>query len=81
MLTENQQRGIELANRVIADPSLLTQLDDDTFIKFVISLTKISKDLGKEVFDLRENVSSENKILFWEAIGILMPICNEEELL
>lgn len=71
-MTANQQKGIELANKVIADPSLLKQLDDTTFIKFIIALTNTSKDLASKVFDLRENVSAQNKILFWEAMGIIM---------
>lgn len=71
-MTTNQQKGIELANKVIADPSLLKQLDDTTFINFIMALTKTSKDLASKVFDLRENVSAQNKILFWEAMGIIM---------
>ena len=66
-----RQVAIELANKVIANPSLLEQLNDDTFIKFVIALTNHSKELAYKVFDLRPNIPSQNKVLFWEAVGIL----------
>ena len=64
-------KGIELANQVIADPTLLKVLNDDTFIKFVIALSIKNKDLAIRVMDLREDVPAQNKILFWEAVGII----------
>ena len=66
-----KEKAIELANRVINNPELLKQLNDEIFIKFVISLTNYSKPLAHKVFDLKSDISSQNKILFWEAVGIL----------
>lgn len=65
-------KALELGNRVINNPRLLEQLDEDTLIKFVVCIAKYNKSLASQVFDLRYNeVSAQGKVLFWEAVGIL----------
>lgn len=66
-----REKAIELANRAIANPKLLDKLTNDTFIKFVIGVSNHSKPLAHKLMDLKPNIPSECKILFWEAVGIL----------
>lgn len=69
------EQAQKLGNQVLANPSLLNQLDEDTLIKFVISLSKYDKPLACKVFDLRSaDISAQNKILFWEAVGLLLEV-------
>lgn len=70
-MKSNKEIAIILANRTIGNPKLLDQLNDDTFIKFVIGISNHSTELAHKVMDLRENVPAQNKILFWEAVGII----------
>jgi len=66
------EKAQKLGNQALANPSLLNQFDEDTFIKFVISISKYDKPLANKVFDLKAaNVSAKNKVLFWEAVNIL----------
>ena len=67
------QKAIELANRAIGNPSLLNQLPEETYFKFVMGIAVFDIELAKEVEALRPFTTSQNKILFWEAVGILMP--------
>jgi hypothetical protein len=69
------EQAQKLGNQVLADPSLLNQLDEDTFIKFVISLSKHDKPLAQKVFYLKSaDISAQSKILFWEAVDLLLEI-------
>ena len=62
----------ELGNRALNNPSLLDQLDEDTFIKFVVCMSKHDKSLALRVFDLKyDKISAQGKVLFWEAVGML----------
>jgi len=70
-MKSNKDQAIRLANRVIADPKLLEKLNDDLFIRFVIGISNYSTELAHKVMDLRQDIPAQNKVLFWEAIGIL----------
>ena len=62
----------ELGNRALNNPSLLDKLDEDTFIKFVVCMSKHDKSLATKVFNLKyDKISAQGKVLFWEAVGIL----------
>jgi hypothetical protein len=68
-----KEKALELGNQAINNPSLLDKLNEDTFIKFVVGISKYNKSLAYKVFDLKyDKISLESKILFWEAIGILV---------
>jgi len=67
-----KDKAQELGNRAINNPSLLDKLDEDTFIKFVVCISKHDKSLASRVFDLKyDKISAQGKVLFWEAVGIL----------
>jgi hypothetical protein len=67
-----KDKAQELGNRAIDNPSLLDKLDEDTFIKFVVCISKHDKSLASRVFDLKyDKISAQGKVLFWEAVGIL----------
>ena len=67
-----KDKAQELGNQAINNPSLLDQLDEDTFIKFVVCLSKHDKSLASKVFDLKyDKISAQGKVLFWEAVGIV----------
>lgn len=67
-----KDKAQELGSRAINNPSLLDQLDEDTFIKFVVCISKHDKSLASKVFDLKyDKISAQGKVLFWEAVGIL----------
>jgi hypothetical protein len=67
------EKAQKLGNQVLNNPKLLNQLDEDTFLKFVISISKYDKPLAWNVFDLKVNgLSAQNKILFWEAVGLVL---------
>ena len=67
------QKAIVLANRAIESPSILNELSEETHFKFVMGIAVFDIELAKEVEALRPFTTSQNKILFWEAVGILMP--------
>mgnify|MGYP006300545539 FL=1 len=67
-----REKTQELGNRALNNPSLLDKLDEDTFIKFVVCMSKHDKSLASKVFDLKyDKISAQGKVLFWEAVGIL----------
>ena len=67
-----KDKAQELGNRAINNPSLLDQLDEDTFIEFVVCISKHDKSLASKVFDLKyDKISAQGKVLFWVAVGIL----------
>jgi len=67
-----KDKAQELGNRAINNPSLLDQLDEDTFIEFVVCISKHDKSLASKVFDLKyDKISAQGKVLFWIAVGIL----------
>jgi hypothetical protein len=66
------EKAQKLGNQVLNNPELLNQLDEDIFLKFVISISKYDKPLAWNIFDLKvKELSAQNKILFWEAVGIV----------
>jgi hypothetical protein len=68
-----ETKAIELANKALSNPSLLINMPEDTFFKFVIGIAKYDKSLAMEVESLKPFTSPDNKVLFWEVVGILMP--------
>lgn len=67
-----KDKAQELGKRAINNPSLLDQLDEDTFIEFVVCISKHDKSLASKVFDLKyDKISAQGKVLFWIAVGIL----------
>ena len=73
MKESNKEKGIRLANQAIKNPELLELLDHDKYVDFVLGVAKYDTSLAKEIESLRPFVSSSAKLLFWEAVGILMP--------
>lgn len=66
-------KAIELANRALENPSLVNQLTEDIFFKLVIGISKYDRSLAMKVEELKPFTNSNNKVLFWEAVGILVP--------
>lgn len=67
-------KAIELANRVLKTPSLLDQLSEDVFFKLVIGISIYDRSLAIRVEELKPFTNSNNKVLFWEAVGLLIPL-------
>jgi len=73
-MTQQHIKAHALADRAIANPTLLNQLDDDTMIKFAIGVSKYDVDKAMQLMDLKyPDVKPSNMIRFWEAVGILIP--------
>lgn len=66
-------KAIELANRALENPSLINQLTEDMFFKLVIGISKYDRLLAMKVEELKPFTNNNNKVLFWEAVGILVP--------
>lgn len=66
-------KAIELGNKALSNPSLLINMPEDTFFKFVIGIARYDKSLAMEVESLKPFTSPNNKVLFWEVVGILIP--------
>ena len=73
MSTINREKGIELANRAIKNPSLLKQLNNSVFFDFVMGVARYDKSLAQKLEAIRPLTHASNKVLFWEAVGIIMP--------
>jgi hypothetical protein len=71
-----KETAFTLANRAINTPALLTQLNEETYLLFVIGVAKYHKELATKLENIRPLVSPQNKILFWETVGIIVPIEN-----
>lgn len=66
------EKANKLGNEALNNPKLLNLLDEDTFIKFVISISKYNKPLAWDIFDLKTStLSSQSKVLFWQAVGLI----------
>ena len=68
-----EERAIILANKALVNPELLETLPEDIMFKFVIGIALFDIDLAMKLEALRPFTDSKTKILFWEAVGILMP--------
>jgi|TARA_B110000967_G_C18316632_1_gene285526 hypothetical protein len=66
-----KDNAFNLATRAIKKPSLLDELTEDTYVKFVIGVALYHKDLAVKLDEIRSIGEPQNKILFWEAIGVL----------
>lgn len=69
-----REKAIELANRALQTPSLLNDLSEDVFFKFVMGISIYDISLAMQVEQLKPFTNSNNKVLFWEAVGILVPL-------
>lgn len=69
-----REKAIELANRALQTPSLLNDLSEDVFFKFVMGISIYDISLAMKVEQLKPFTNSNNKVLFWEAVGILVPL-------
>jgi hypothetical protein len=67
-----EEKAFRLANEAIETPSLLNKLDEETYLLFVVSVAKYHRDLAIRLEDIRPLVHPQNKVLFWEAIGIIL---------
>ena len=63
----------KLATKAIANPKLLEQLPTDTYETFVLSVAVFNKKLAMQLDDIKPITNASNKVLFWEAVGILLP--------
>ena len=68
-----KEKGIMLANKALANPELLETLPEDVLFKFIIGIALFDIDLAMRLEELKPFTNSSNKVLFWEAVGILMP--------
>lgn len=66
-----KEKALKLATEAIETPSLLNVLDENTYLLFVVGVAKYHKDLAFKLENIRPLVSSQNKVLFWEAVGII----------
>ena len=74
MNSSQSAKAHSLADRAIANPSLLKVLDDDQMIKFAIGVHKYAPEKAHKLMDLKYPiVKPANMVLFWEAVGILAP--------
>jgi hypothetical protein len=71
-----KETAFTLANKAINTPTLLTQLNEETYLLFVIGVAKYHKELATKLENIRPLVSPQNKILFWETVGIIVPMEN-----
>jgi hypothetical protein len=67
-----EEKAFRLANKAIETPSLLNELDEETYLLFVVGVAKYHKDLAMKLEDIRPLVHPQNKVLFWEAVGIIL---------
>ena len=69
-----KEKAFRLANKAIEIPSLLNELDEETYLLFVIGVAKYHKDLAIKLENIRPLVHPQNKILFWEAVDIILEL-------
>jgi len=67
-----EETAFRLANKAIKNPSLLNQLTQDTYETFVLGVAIFHKDLAMKLDDIKPIVKPQNKVKFWEAVGILI---------
>jgi hypothetical protein len=66
-----KERAIELADTALNNPELVKKMDNDKFFTFVLCIAKHDKKRAIAVEMLKPFTTSQNKILFWEAVGVL----------
>ena len=72
----SKEKATHLVNKALANPSLVKNMSKDTFFKFVLSVAKYDKTKAMQLEKLKPFTTSQNRAMFWEAIGILMPSDN-----
>jgi hypothetical protein len=68
-----QKEVINLAKKSIVNPTLLKTLPEDVMFDFVMAIVLYDINLTIKLEELRPLTNPNNKVLFWEAAGILMP--------
>jgi hypothetical protein len=69
-----EEKAFRLATKAIETPSLLNELDEETYLLFVVGVAKYHKDLATKLENIRPLVHPQNKVLFWEAVGIILEL-------
>tara|TARA_R110002020_G_scaffold122805_2_gene278681 strand:- start:2771 stop:2998 length:228 start_codon:yes stop_codon:yes gene_type:complete len=72
----SKEKATYLVNKALANPSLVKNMPEDTFFKFVLGIAKYDKTKAMQLEKLKPFTTSQNKAIFWEAVGILMPSDN-----
>jgi len=67
-----QEKAIQLADRALNNPDLIKDMTEDTFFKFVLGIAKYDQKRAIAVEMLKPFTTASNKVLFWEAVGVLM---------
>jgi len=72
-------KATDLATRALNNPSLVENMSEDTFFKFVIGVAKYDQKLAIALEMLKPFTNNSNKIHFWTAVGVLFNHCETEE--
>ena len=64
--------AISLAKIALNNPSLFEVLNEDTYENFVLCVARHDIKLAKKLDSRRPIVGAQNRVLFWEAVGILV---------
>lgn len=67
-----KEKAINLADRALSDPKLVENMDEDKFFKFVLGVAKYDQKRAIALEMLKPFTNSNNKVLFWEAVGVLL---------
>ena len=70
----SKEKATQLVNKALTNPNLVKDMSEDTFFKFVLSVAKYDKTKAMQLEKLKPFTTSKNKIMFWEAVGLLIPI-------
>jgi len=66
------EKANDLADRAIANPSLMDAFSDETMIKFTLSVYHYTPEKAQELMVLKYG-HAKGLVHFWEAVGILIP--------
>lgn len=72
-MSDLKTKAETLANKAIANPELLDQLPNNVYEDFILRVALFNIDLAMKLDDIRPITNSNNKVLFWEAVGIISP--------
>lgn len=66
-----KEQRLYLANQVLNTPGLVNRIDDNTFFRFVMLISKYDTSQAIKIEKLKPIPIPKNKVLFWKAVGIL----------
>lgn len=66
-----REKAIELSDKALNNPELVQNMNEDVFFIFVISVAKYDSKRAIALEEIKPFTNSQNKILFWEAVGLL----------